>query len=410
MRTAAFVAPYLMPATLRFVEAAARLDGVRLGLVTTVPAQDLPDELRARLHGHYRLDDALDPERIAEAVVGLRSQLGSVERLVGTLEQLQVPLGQVRDALGIPGMGAEVARNFRDKARMKTVLRAAGVPCARHQLAGGAEEARRFCAEAGFPVVAKPPAGAGARDTFRLEDGGQLEAWLRVDPPTQGRPVLLEEMVQGQEHSFDSVVVDGRLAWWSVSRYLPSPLEVMENAWIQWAVLLPRELGDDLGDIRDAGHAALRALGLQTGLSHMEWFRTPGGGVAISEVGARPPGAQITSLLSYAHDADVYAIWARLSILDAFDPPERRWAVGAAYLRGQGHGRVRAVHGLDQLQREIGDLVVEARLPERGQSPSASYEGDGYVIVRHPRTDVVVDALWRIVSLARVELAGEAGR
>jgi hypothetical protein len=35
---------------------------------------------------------------------------------------------------------------------------------------------------------------------------------------------------------------------------------------------------------------------------------------------------------------------------------------------------------------------------------SASYEGDGYVIVRHPGTAVVIDALRRLVTTVRVEL------
>jgi hypothetical protein len=56
------------------------------------------------------------------------------------------------------------------------------------------------------------------------------------------------------------------------------------------------------------------------------------------------------------------------------------------------------------MQREIGHLVVEARLPEIGQSASSSYEGEGYVIVRDSNTEVVRDALKRIVSRIRVEL------
>jgi len=73
-------------------------------------------------------------------------------------------------------------------------------------------------------------------------------------------------------------------------------------------------------------------------------------------------------------------------------------------VRGQGNGRVRRIHGLDQAQRELGHLVVEAKLPRADQSPSTSYEGDGYVIVRHERTEVVEAALKRIVALIRVEL------
>jgi len=40
--------------------------------------------------------------------------------------------------------------------------------------------------------------------------------------------------------------------------------------------------------------------------------------------------------------------------------------------------------------------------PSAGQYTSDSYEGDGYVIIRHPRSDVVEDALKHIVSLVKV--------
>jgi hypothetical protein len=406
MANVVFVAPFLLPATVRFIAAAALLPDVRLGLISQDPEEKLRDDLRATLSGHYRIADGTDAQQIADATRALARHLGGPVKLIGMLEQLQVPLGEVRDALGIPGMGAEVAHNFRDKARMKSVFEANGVPCAAHRLAHSADEARDAAAALGYPLVAKPPAGAGARATFRIDDEAQLEAWLGAEPPGGTNPALLEQMVVGAEHSFDSVLIDGELVWHSISRYLPTPLEVLENPWIQWAVLLPRDITTpEFDPIRENGVRGLRALGLRTGLTHMEWFRRPAGDVAISEVAARPPGAQFTSLLSYAHDVDMYAAWARLEIFGEFTPPERRYSVGAAYLRGQGGGRVVAVHGLDELQREFGDLVVEAVLPSRGQPPSGTYEGEGHVILRHPETAVVEHALQRVVELARVEMA-----
>ncbi len=335
----------------------------------------------------------------------LGERLGPVQRLLAVLEQLQVPLAQVREHLGIAGMDPVTARNFRDKAQMKTVLRAAGVPCARHRLAASAAEAAGFAAEAGFPLVVKPPAGSGAKSTFRLDGPHDLKAWLDTVPPAPDRPALIEEFLTGEEGSYDSVMVDGRIVWDSVSNYLPTPLEVLRNPWMQWVVLLPRDIGGPEYDgIRTAAPAALRALGLESGLTHMEWFRRPDGTVAVSEVGARPPGAQITSMLCYAHDFDLYRGWARLMTDGSFDPPQRRWAAGTAYLRGQGAGHVQAVHGLDRLPPEVSSLVVESRLPRPGQPSSGSYEGDGYVIVRHPDTGAVTDALRQLVTTVRVEL------
>jgi hypothetical protein len=404
---AVFVAPFLLEATTRFIDAAASIRDVELGLISQDPVDRLPEQLRHKLAAHWRVDDGTDPQQIADATRGLAGLLGGVDRLVGMLEQLQVPLGEVRDALHIPGMGAEVAHNFRDKSRMKTIFARSGVPCARHGVATSASEATGIVGRLGLPLVVKPPAGAGARGTFRVDTHEQLSDWLRVDPPTRESPALLEELVTGAEHSFDSVCIGGHLAWHSISQYLPTPLEVLENPWIQWAVLLPRSIdGPEFDGIREAAAHGLGALGMDTGFSHMEWFRLREGRLALSEVAARPPGAQFTSLLSYAYDVDMYDSWARLEILGEFEVPQRRHAVGAVYLRGQGAGVVRGVRGLDTLQGELGDLVVEARLPHEGQPRSESYEGEGYVILRHDSTEVVAAALRRVTEVARIEMTG----
>lgn len=406
MVVAAFVAPFLLDATTRFVAAAAQLPDVRLALITSEPADQLPGQLKEVVAGHWRVDDALDAGQIAEAVTGLGHQLGRVDRLVGALEQLQVPLARVREALGIEGMDVSTALNVRDKARMKTVLRNAGIPCARHGLITNPTEGYAFADSVGFPLVAKPPAGAGAQATYRLDDPNALHGWLQAVPPRPEAPALLEEFLVGEEHSFDSVTMGGETVWASVSDYLPPPLEVLRNPWMQWTVLLPRDIGGpDYAGIHEVGPRALRALGVRDAFTHMEWFRRPDGSVAVSEVAARPAGAQITSMLGYVSSSDFYRTWAELVVLGRFEPPPRRFAAGTAYLRGQGRGRVRAVHGVEQVQQQIGHLVVEAQLPRSGQPAASDYLGEGFVILRDPDTEVVRDALRRIIDGVRVELA-----
>ena len=410
MLNVVFVAPFLLETTLRFVQAAAKLPGVRLALVSQDPPERLPKALRSELADVEVTRDAIDPDRITVAVRKIVDRLGPVHRLLGALEELQVPLGQVRERLGIPGMDGATALNFRDKARMKELLAAADLPCARHRRVTGADEARAFAREVGFPLIYKPTAGSGSRNTFRVESEEQLEETLAWERPEEGRESMLEEFVTGEEHSFDSVCRGGRLVWYSSTDYYPGPLEVIEKPWIQWCVVLPREKDrPDVARFRPYAERALQTLGLVDGLSHMEWFRRADGSYAISEVGARPPGAQFTTLISYAHDVDLYAAWARLMIFDEFDPPERRYAAGAAFLRGQGKGRVVAIHGLDEARRVVGELAVEAKLPKPGQSPTSAYDGDGYVIVRHRETEVVKRALGILVRTIRVELGEEAG-
>jgi hypothetical protein len=405
-----FVAPFFLPATLCFIDAVASLHGIRLGLISQDHLDRLPASLRGRLSGHYQVRDALDPGQLAVAARFLAGKLGGVDRLFGALEQLQVQLGQVRDHLGIEGMSAEVARNFRDKGRMKDVLSAAGLPCARHATVDSTPAAVAFVRQIGLPVVLKPPDGAAAVSTYRVSSDAELERALAALQPRPGRPIVIEEFVTGRENSLETVCIGGRAVWDSHTRYTPAPLHVLENPWIQWTVLLPREQDDaDTAAIRAPARAALEKLGMRTGLTHMEWFHTARDPV-ISEVAARPPGAQIIPLNSYAHDVDFHQLWARLMVFEKFSPPERTYATGAAFFRGQPMGRgsgsgIIAIHGLDRAQREIGHLVVEANLPEIGTQKRTSYEGEGYAILRHPDTEVVERALARLVALVQVEVA-----
>ena len=413
-----FAIPFAMESTLRFARAAAQLPGVQLSVVSQDAPHKLPADLRQRLAGFEQVADAMHADELLRGVHTLQQRHGRVERLIGILEPLQEVLAEVRERLQIRGMDRQTARNFRDKAQMKDLFRAHGVPCARHALCAGAEQALAFAREVGYPLVGKPPAGAGAKATARCENDAELMAFLRQVRPTQGSEVLLEQFVQGREFSFDTVTVAGRHVLHNICCYYPTPLEVMDNEWIQWCVVLPRSLDEsEFAEIHHVGPRALAALGMWTGMTHMEWFRQHDGSIAVSEVAARPPGAQFTSLLGHVLDLDMYAAFAQLMVFESFPIASRKYAAGAAYLRGQlpanagsstrrQASKVRAVHGLDEVQRALGPLIVEAKLPQVGQPAAETYEGEGYVIVRHPDTGVVQAAVRQVVETVRVELAG----
>lgn len=404
MKKIVFVAPYFMDATARFIKAAACVADTQVGLVSCDPVSKLPPETRRLLAVHFGVENISTAE-LLRGVEAVGRHMGGIDRILGMLEQIQVPLGEIRDKLHVSGMGAVAANRFRDKSVMKSVLREAGLPCARHRLVTSFATASEFSKEIGFPLIVKPPDGAGAQGTYRCEDSQQLTECLNHVNPSLSDPAVIEEFIVGKEHSFDSICLDGKLIWSSISHYSPGPLEVVREPWIQWCVMIPREF--DLAHyqpVKRIAQSALSALGMQTGLSHMEWFLRPDGSVAISEVGCRPPGAQFTSLISWAHDFDLYQAWAELMIHERFEIPERKYSAGAAYLRGIGKGKILHVLGLEELAKSLGDIVVEAKIPQPGQSASGSYEGEGYIIVRHPDSRIVESALKKVIETVKIEM------
>jgi biotin carboxylase len=404
MRNVIFAAPFPLETTMRFARAASRVPDVRLLGI----AQEAPQGDDARLFADMvSVADGLETGQLTRAAELLRERHGPIHRILGILEPLQVQLAEVRDALGVPGTNPKTAGLFRDKARMKDELRRHGLPCARHRLIRTWADAEAFVADAGLPLVLKPPAGMGCKATWRINTTDDLRQALRTLQASPERPALAEEFLRGREHSFETITVGGEVRFESCSRYYPTPLEVMETPWIQWVIVLPKHIdGAEYADARELGVRAVKALGLETGFTHMEWFRRDDNSLAIGEIAARPPGAHMVLANSYAHDADMYKAWARAVIDDAFDGPyERKYSVGVAYLRGVGHGRVVRVTGVDRANEQVGKLVVDSRLPKPGAPRSDSYEGDGYVIVRDPDVEVVKRAMTTVIETIQIEYA-----
>ncbi|HVI03030.1 MAG TPA: ATP-grasp domain-containing protein [Enhygromyxa sp.] len=404
MRPVVFVAPFPLETTLRFARAAAALSNVRLlGVMQELPVG--PD--RKLFADVAQVRDGLDTRELIEAIELLRRRHGQPHRLIGVLEPLQVQLAQARAHFGIPGTDVQTADVFRDKAKMKDRLREHGLPVARHRLLTNRDDALAFESIVGYPMVLKPPAGMGAKATFRVRSREDLLDAVRGLGASQRNPVLAEEFLQGQEGSCDTLTLGRTPRLVSVSSYRPSCLTVLENPWIQWCCVLPREnQGPGFDDVKELAIAAVRALGLETGFTHMEWFRRPNGSLAIGEIAQRPPGAHITRMIGLAYDVDSYRMWARAVVDGAFDGPyERRYSVGCAYLRGMGRGRVAAVDGAREANDDVGHYVVEAKLPTIGAPKNDSYEGDGYAIVRDHRTDTVEAALRTIIETVKVRYA-----
>ena len=108
-----FIAPRFLENTNRYVKAFAELD-ITLSVVSGDPATSIPPSVRRRIAGHYKVDNCLDSAQLTHALRAITKGVGKIDRLAGVLEELQLPMAEARDAVGIEGLTAEVARNFRD--------------------------------------------------------------------------------------------------------------------------------------------------------------------------------------------------------------------------------------------------------------------------------------------------------
>ncbi len=215
---------------------------------------------------------------------------------------------RIRDDFNIPGVRGADIDFIRRKSRMKERFSAAGVPVARGRVVRTPEEARSLIAATGYPVIAKPDAGVGALNTYRIDADADLESFFRDKPRVD---YLMEEFVTGRIHSFDGLADgDGNPVFFTGHVFSQGIMETVNEARHIYYYSM-REIPPGL---EDAGRRCLAAFGVRERFFHIEFFLTGSGDYVALEVNMRPPGGFTTDMFNYAADIDIYRAWAELLV------------------------------------------------------------------------------------------------
>jgi formate-dependent phosphoribosylglycinamide formyltransferase (GAR transformylase) len=374
------------PAELSFFARGLARAGARVFGVDGMPESMLPPTARECLSGYLQVTSLFDEQAAFDAV---RRWAGSMtfDRVETLWEPTVLLAARLRDALGAPGLSYDEALCFRDKDRMKQVVGAAGLRTPRHQRASSARECAEAAERVGFPICLKPIAGAGSENTFRADSMQDLEAAL--EKAGRDREYNVEEFIDGEEFTFDTISVDGRIVYESVSWYRPRPLIGRSVEWISPQTVTLREYDAPRFDAgRELGRNVLSALKHQSGFAHMEWYRKSDGEVVFGEIAARPPGAHTVDTMNFASDIDLFTGWGEAIVQGTFNVAcERLYNCAIVFKRASGQGRIRRIEGLERIMASFGEHIPCIDLLPIGAHRRdwvKTLLSDGYAFVRHP--------------------------
>jgi len=364
------------------------------------PESQLPEVARTSLSAYLHVPSFQDESAIVDRVVAFARE-AAIHRVECLWEPYVILAARIRERLGLPGLTVEQTIPFRDKEIMKRMLDAAGIRTPHHYSATTVAGVIDAAETIGYPVIVKPIAGAGSESTYRVDGRDELDRII----PALGHvtEVSVEEFIVGEDMTFDTICVNGEVAHYSISTYIPRALYMKENEWISPITLVFRDPDvPELESGRRMGLAVLDALGFQTGYTHMEWYRTPAGEAVFGEIGARSPGAGLVDLINYAADVDTYTGWAEAVVHGRFTQPmERRYNAAWIYKRAQGHGHIRGYEGLEAILSEYGPHLLVVDLNPIGQ-PRRDWRkvlvGDGMVVLRHPDVHTTRQMAERVAS------------
>ncbi|HMV69708.1 MAG TPA: ATPase [Myxococcota bacterium] len=380
--------------------------GALVSGIGTAPVAAFDAELRSWLYGYEQVGSTASVEAVRGAVQAIQRRGPWVHKLECTVEALMLPAAQVREQTGIPGMSVAQTVLVRDKYQMKQFLQARGIRCARSAEVETADEARAFVEAVGWPVILKPLAAAGAAGTWRADDVAGLALAMRESGMAPGRPMQMEEFISGHEGFFDTLTVNGEVAFEQICHYYPNVLEAMRTRDCSPLVMITNRVeADGYRELRVFGRQVIRALGLETCPTHMEWFYGPKG-LFFSEIGARPPGVRVWDLYCAANEMDLYVDWANAVVHGHASPrPTRRYSAGMVALRPNRDGRIAGYTGVEEIQRRYGDFILRMHLPPVGaptQGIETGFMGNAWVWGRHPDYDLCQQMLEDVGRTIRV--------
>jgi biotin carboxylase len=250
-------------------------------------------------------------------------ELGAREPVAGVLcwdEGRIHAASYAAEALGLRNGEPPVIWGLRDKGQTRAALDAAGVPQPRSVPVKTLEEALAAADVVGYPAILKPRGLGASLGVVRVDDAAQLEERFAFTAGTRGpdadmppystdQPVLVEELVTGEEISVDAVVQDGKVVPLFVGRkvvgYPPYAEEIGHYVGADDPLLTDPELLDAL-------QRTHTALGFRDGWTHSEFMLTAAGPRLI-EVNGRLGGDMIPYLGMLATGIDPGLTAARVA-------------------------------------------------------------------------------------------------
>ncbi|MHB8642332.1 MAG: ATP-binding protein [Gaiellaceae bacterium] len=247
--------------------------------------------------------DFADVEAVVE--VGKREDVDGV--LTVSADRAVPIVAAVAAALGLPGIGTDVAHAMTNKIAMRRLLAEQGVPQPQFAAAWDLQSARAALAATGVPAVLKPADSGGQRGIFRVESVDGVDAHLHAAlAQSTGGEVILESFHEGLELNGLAVVRGGEVDVLTLSDRLRPP---GIGFGVGWTHVYPTTLfGDILERAEETIAAAIHALGLRDGIAFPQLIACDDGETRVVEVAARIPGGQMADLALHAVGVDLVEV------------------------------------------------------------------------------------------------------
>ena len=322
-----FISPHF-PQTYRHFCAGAKRNGLNVLGIADTDYDRLPWDLRDSLTDYYKVNSLEDYGEVYRAVAWFAHKYGKIDWIESNNEYWLEQDARLRTDFNVTsGIGSDRVAAIRNKSEMKKYYAAGGIPTARQiKCSEGPAKVKAFVKKTGYPVIAKPDGGMGASGTTKIHDAAGLDAWFAAHPDNYGLYVL-EEFITGLLVSYDAIYNSKGEPVFENNTVFPTPIMEIVHDNLETCYWTNKTVPAKLAAI---GRRTVKAFDIKSRFVHLEFFQLDRdreglgkkGDYVGLEVNMRPPGGYTPDMMNYAHDTDVFQIWADMVVFDEARKPQ----------------------------------------------------------------------------------------
>lgn len=256
-----------------------------------------------------------------------------ITHVIAGTEEVVFAASIARRALKARQSKDTVVLKCQDKVHMKTYLSKHQVPMTPFIAYRPNLTPKKALEELGVPVVVKPRRSSGGRGIQFAWTPEEIKRYLR--PQT-----LVERHVNAPEGSVESFVQGRKIEFTNVTQYLVK----------KHINLVPGHYDTSLNEkLLELNQKVITALGIEWGLTHMEFYLTNEGPL-FGEIALRPPGGYLMDLMGRAYEFDPWEAFVSVETKVPFSFPkgQPRWT--CAVVIHPGAGTVESIVGKELVE------------------------------------------------------------
>ena len=310
----------------------------------------------------------------------------------------------VSQSLGLVGIDMDAAHAEINKGAMREVWQRAGLPIPDFRVISTVEKALDASEELGFPLVMKPTESAGGRGVSVVKNRDEVEwSFDFAKPFAKNNRIIVESFLDGIEMTIEALTYKGKTQILAMSDKYKPEMRYRVATRLNYPAFFSEEI---LSDVRTVVTKAVKAIGIENGVSHTEVIVT-NEGPKLVEMAARGGGGHIFSTI-VKEVCGVNMVQELAKILTGETPDlTPKYQRGCVY--GFFHpppGIIKAIHGFEEAKAAEGviDIGIFKKIGDEVGDLINSLQRVGFFVVGASCRDEAVKLADKIDNMVIFEM------